>query len=81
MRCGRGGAGRKIDLREIIEDAFVGAVLFVDLQNTGVLGVAGGEDFGRLTLQENRGVGAVTVDHAADDDHGRKQTRGERFRE
>ena len=78
MRCGRGGGGGgagEIRFDEIVEDAFVGSVLFVDLQNAGVLGVAGRENFRRLTFEEDGGVGVAAVDHTTDDDHGRKETR------
>lgn len=54
----------------------MGAVLFVDLEDAGVLGVAGGENIRRLALQKNRSVGAAAVDHATDDDHGRRKARG-----
>jgi hypothetical protein len=57
----------------------MGAVLFVDLEDARVLGVAGGENLRRLTLQENCGVSAAAVDHATDDDHGRRKARGGNF--
>lgn len=47
--------------------------MFVDLEDAGVLGIAGGENLRRLTFQENSRVGAAAVDHSADDDHAGKE--------
>lgn len=65
----------KIGFGEVVEDAFVGAILFVDLQNAGVLGVGRRKNFRRFSFEENCRVSAAAVDHAADDDHARKETR------
>ena len=58
---------------EIVVDAGVRPILFVDLQNACVLVVARGKNLWRLARQENRRVGALPIDHAADDNHAVKR--------
>ena len=70
-RFGRG----EIVVGEIVEDTFVGAVLFVDLEDARVLLVAGGKNLRWFAFEENTGVGPVAVDHAADNNHGRRKAR------
>jgi hypothetical protein len=57
------------ELAEIVYHAVVRAVLFVDLEDAPVLGVAGREDARLLAGQEDAGVGAMAVGEAADDEH------------
>ena len=63
----------KTEFAEVVDDTFVGAVLFIDLQDATVFGVGGREDARRLARQEDAGVGAMAVGEAADDDHGRRR--------
>jgi len=62
--------GTDLELGEVVFDALVGFVLLVDLQDAAVLDVGSRENLRRLAGQKNPGVGAVTVNEAADDDHG-----------
>jgi len=57
------------ELAEVVDDTVVGTVLFVDLQNAGVFGVAGGKNTRGLTGQKDAGVGTVAVNEAADNKH------------
>ncbi len=60
---------------EIVYDAVVGAVLFVDLQDAAVFGVAGGKYARWFAGQKDSGVGAVTVGEAANDEHAVEDAR------
>jgi hypothetical protein len=62
--------GADLELAEIVYDAQVGFVLFVDLHDAGVLGVARGENSRRLTGEKNPGVSAMAINESTDDEHG-----------
>ncbi len=57
------------EFAEVVHDAFVGAVLFVNLQDARVLGVAGGKNARGLPGQKDAGVGAVAINETTDDKH------------
>ena len=58
------------EFAEVIHDALVRAVLFVDLQDTGVLGVAGRENTRGFSGQKDAGVGAVAINETSYNKHG-----------
>ena len=53
------------EFAEVIHDALVRAVLLVDLQDTGVLGVAGRENTRGFAGQKDAGVGAVAINETS----------------
>ena len=55
--------------RKIVVDALVRAVLFENLQYPRVLLIAGREYLRRLTREEEGSVRAMTINHAANDEH------------
>lgn len=67
---GRNIAATQIKFGEIVQHIRVTLILFVDLQDAPVLMIGGRKNARRLTGQEEGGEAAVTVDHAADDQHG-----------
>ena len=56
-------------IREVVQDALVALILFVDLQDSAVLRVGRRKNPRRLSAQENRGVGSMAINKAANDDH------------
>jgi hypothetical protein len=60
------------EVGEVVDDALVRAVLFVDLEDARVLVIGGRENFRRFAGKENAGVGAAAIDETADDDHARE---------
>ena len=62
-------AGSEAELGEVINDALVRTILFVDLQNARVLVIGGGKNLRRLARKEDSGVSAVAIDEAANDEH------------
>ena len=62
------------ELTEVVDDAFGEAVLFVYLQDAPVFEVGCGKDARRFARQKDAGVGAVAVDEATNDDHGKAGT-------
>jgi hypothetical protein len=59
--------GAQVEVGEVVDDALVPPVLFVDLQDASVLLVGRGKYARRLALQEQGGVGTTAVHEAADD--------------
>ncbi len=59
----------------IVVNTFVRTVLFVDLQNAGVLVVRGGEDPGRFSRKKKCGVGPLTVHQTTYDKHLESEAR------
>ena len=57
------------EFAEVIHDALVRAVLFIDLQDTGVLGVAGRENARGFAGQKDAGVGAVAINETSYNKH------------
>ena len=68
-------AALQIIFAEIVLHIPMASVLFVDLQDASVLIIGGRENLGWFTWQEDRGEAAVTVDHSADDQHGRSMNQ------
>lgn len=55
--------------REIVADAFVRAVLFINLQHPRVFLVARRKNLRGFARQKNRGVGAMPINHATNNNH------------
>ena len=66
---GQGGIGAEGVFREIVHDAGVGTILFIDLQDAAVLRVASGKNARRLPLKKNARIGPRPVCEATNDDH------------
>lgn len=64
-----------IELGEVVADAIVGPVLFVDLQDPGVLGVVSREYTRFFALQKEGGIGSATINDAANDEHDEMSAR------
>ena len=68
-RAGRRPILTDLIVREIVQHVGVGTVLFIDLEDAGVLLIRGRKDSCGFTRQENCGVGSFAVIHASDEKH------------
>jgi hypothetical protein len=64
-----GEMGGEVVIREIVYHAFVQPVLFIDLENSGVLLITRGKNLRRFAGKKYPGVGAAAINEAANDEH------------
>lgn len=57
------------EVAEIVANALVGTVLFVDLQDAAVLGIGRRKNARRFARQEEAGIGTVAINKSADNEH------------